>query len=175
MNLVYLYTSVEGRLNRKRFWLGILLLAAISIVIDLAFVIYLAVRFGVPASANASDWELWQNNLASQVKLVNFVLQLVLLYPSAALMVKRLHDRNRPGYFAVFWLAPGLLYNLADVAGFSSSGPAKMNVLEIVLLFVTIAVGIWFFVELGCLRGTVGANRYGPDPLWAGFARTPAR
>ncbi len=145
MNLVYLYTSFEGRLNRKRFWLGILLLAAISIVI------------------------------ASQVKLVNFVLQLVLLYPSAALMVKRLHDRNRPGYFAVFWLAPGLLYNLADVAGFSSSGPAKMNVLEIVLLFVTIAVGIAFFIELGCRRGTVGANRYGPDPLWAGFARAPAR
>jgi uncharacterized membrane protein YhaH (DUF805 family) len=23
---------------------------------------------------------------------------------------------------------------------------------------------IWSFVELGCLRGTVGANRYGPDP-----------
>jgi uncharacterized membrane protein YhaH (DUF805 family) len=90
-------------------------------------------------------------------------------------MVKRLHDRNRPGYFAVFGLAPGLLYNLVDIAGFTSSDPAEMNLLEIVLLIVTIAVGIWFFVELGCLRGTVGANRYGPDPLWAGFARAPAR
>ena len=25
--------------------------------------------------------------------------------------------------------------------------------------------GIWLFVELGCLRGTVGPNRFGPDPL----------
>ena len=175
MNFTYLYTSFEGRLNRKPFWLGILLLVAISIVIDLAFVVYLAVRFGVPESADVSEWALWQNNLASQVKLANFVLQLVLLYPSAALMVKRLHDRNRPGYFAVFGLAPGLLYNLVDIAGSTSSDPAEMNLLEIVLLIVTIAVGIWFFVELGCLRGTVGANRYGPDPLWAGFARAPAR
>jgi uncharacterized membrane protein YhaH (DUF805 family) len=26
-------------------------------------------------------------------------------------------------------------------------------------------VGIWFFIELGCLRGTAGDNQYGPDPL----------
>jgi len=24
--------------------------------------------------------------------------------------------------------------------------------------------GLWQFIETGCLRGTVGANRYGPDP-----------
>ncbi len=23
---------------------------------------------------------------------------------------------------------------------------------------------IWQFVETGCLRGTIGSNRYGPDP-----------
>jgi uncharacterized membrane protein YhaH (DUF805 family) len=72
-------------------------------------------------------------------------------------------------------LAPGLVYNLADLAGFNSGDPAKMNVLEIVLLVVTIIVGIWFFIELGCLRGTVGSNRYGPDPLWADFTRASAR
>jgi uncharacterized membrane protein YhaH (DUF805 family) len=25
---------------------------------------------------------------------------------------------------------------------------------------------IWLFVELGCLRGTEGTNRFGPDPLY---------
>lgn len=24
---------------------------------------------------------------------------------------------------------------------------------------------LWAFIELGCLRGTVGPNRYGPDPM----------
>jgi uncharacterized membrane protein YhaH (DUF805 family) len=27
------------------------------------------------------------------------------------------------------------------------------------------AVLIWAIVELGCLRGTEGPNRFGPDPL----------
>jgi uncharacterized membrane protein YhaH (DUF805 family) len=31
--------------------------------------------------------------------------------------------------------------------------------------FVAFALYIWGFVEMGCLRGTVGPNRFGPDPL----------
>ena len=27
------------------------------------------------------------------------------------------------------------------------------------------AIMIWTFVDLGCLRGTIGPNQYGPDPL----------
>jgi hypothetical protein len=26
-------------------------------------------------------------------------------------------------------------------------------------------VAFWFFIELGCLRGTIGSNPHGPDPL----------
>ena len=32
-----------------------------------------------------------------------------------------------------------------------------------------IIIGIWFLIELGFLRGTVGPNTFGPDPL-----QTPA-
>jgi uncharacterized membrane protein YhaH (DUF805 family) len=34
----------------------------------------------------------------------------------------------------------------------------------ILIGFVPIIGGIWAFVECGCLRGTMGDNRYGPDP-----------
>ncbi len=27
------------------------------------------------------------------------------------------------------------------------------------------AINIWMLVELGCLRGTIGGNQYGGDPL----------
>jgi uncharacterized membrane protein YhaH (DUF805 family) len=30
---------------------------------------------------------------------------------------------------------------------------------------VSFAITIWAIVELGFLRGTIGPNRYGPDPL----------
>ena len=33
------------------------------------------------------------------------------------------------------------------------------------ILFVPIIGGIWMLVELGFLRGTEGANRFGPDPI----------
>ena len=30
--------------------------------------------------------------------------------------------------------------------------------------FVPVVGGIWSFIEVGCLRGTVGSNAFGPDP-----------
>jgi uncharacterized membrane protein YhaH (DUF805 family) len=42
-----------------------------------------------------------------------------------------------------------------------------INVIPIVGFF-------WALVETGFLRGTVGANRFGPDPLSTGIAYAPA-
>jgi uncharacterized membrane protein YhaH (DUF805 family) len=33
------------------------------------------------------------------------------------------------------------------------------------ILFIPVIGPIWFLVECGCLRGSEGANGYGPDPL----------
>jgi uncharacterized membrane protein YhaH (DUF805 family) len=33
------------------------------------------------------------------------------------------------------------------------------------LSLVSLAISLWGFVELGCLRGTIGPNQYGPDPI----------
>ena len=41
----------------------------------------------------------------------------------------------------------------------------QMEYLGFVLHLVAFAITVWAFVELGCLRGTVGPNQYGPDPL----------
>ncbi len=35
----------------------------------------------------------------------------------------------------------------------------------ILINFIPIIGPIWQFVEVGCLRGTLGDNNYGPDPL----------
>ena len=37
----------------------------------------------------------------------------------------------------------------------------------ILVNLIPIAGGIWYFIEIACLRGTVGPNKYGPDPLQA--------
>jgi len=42
---------------------------------------------------------------------------------------------------------------------------AMAGTISYLVHILAIALAIWGFVELGCLRGTRGANRFGPDPL----------
>ena len=37
----------------------------------------------------------------------------------------------------------------------------------ILIIFVPVIGGLWYLIECGFLRGTVGPNDYGPDPLSA--------
>ena len=47
---------------------------------------------------------------------------------------------------------PGTAYSGSPSGDSSAGGVAAL-------------ISLWAFVELYCLRGTVGDNRYGPDPL----------
>lgn len=38
----------------------------------------------------------------------------------------------------------------------------------VLIVFVPVIGGLWYLIECGFLRGTVGPNNYGPDPLAAG-------
>jgi uncharacterized membrane protein YhaH (DUF805 family) len=35
----------------------------------------------------------------------------------------------------------------------------------IFIILVPLVGGVWYFIEVGCLKGTTGPNTYGPDPL----------
>jgi uncharacterized membrane protein YhaH (DUF805 family) len=157
MDFGYLYTSFEGRIGRKSYWVGTIVLIIVMMVVMFGAV------FLIGGSVLANDF---------QTRLITFVLQLLFLYPSAALMVKRLHDRNRPGYFAAFMLVPVILKGITDLMGMTGD-PINQNGLDYLFNIVIFIVAIGFFVELGCLRGTVGSNQYGPDPL--GPVPAPAR
>ena len=64
----------------------------------------------------------------------------------------------------LFYAVPGILSAVAD----------QMEDLTLVLHLVSFAITVWAFVELGCLRGTVGPNHYGPDPLSSPRSARPA-
>ena len=55
-----------------------------------------------------------------------------------------------------FFIAPVLLSKMGEWLG--DSYPADF------LMLVAIALYLWGFVEILCLRGTRGPNRFGPDP-----------
>jgi uncharacterized membrane protein YhaH (DUF805 family) len=81
MDFTRLITSPEGRINRAAFWIGWLSILLVEAAARLALV--------VPFAPTPSD--------TFSVRVLSFLIDLVLLYPSVVVMIKRLHDRNRSG------------------------------------------------------------------------------
>ena len=84
-----------------------------------------------------------------------------------ATAIKRLHDRNRRGWWTLlFFIVPGLFDQ------FSNLLPDTNWAIAVAWTFHM--PWLWGFVEMFLLRGTSGANRFGPDPL-ADIEGAPAR
>lgn len=106
--------SFQGRICRRDYWLkGCLVLLPVIIIDDILL------AYGIDNDG---------------AYMLSMVIGIALLYPSFALAIKRLHDRNRSGWFFLISLIPIV-------------GP------------------IWILMEVWFLRGTVGANRFGGDPV----------
>ena len=94
---------------------------------------------------------------------INGMLNIVIFISSLAVGVKRLHDRNKSGWYLVlFYIVPGILITAGIVVGTFMDDSI---LLASILGLAAFAIGVWAFVELGCLRGDIGPNRYGPDPF----------
>jgi uncharacterized membrane protein YhaH (DUF805 family) len=142
MNWGHLFFNFSGRINRAKYWIAMLDYSAIYIV--LAIVGYVT-----------------DNSAIYQA--INGMLNIVIFISSLAVGVRRLHDRNKSGWYLVlFYFVPGILVTAGVVVGTFMDDSI---LLASILGLAAFAVGVWAFVELGCLRGTIGPNRYGPDPL----------
>ena len=142
MNPFNLFTSVDGRIPRQTFWLGIVAITVIGLpTIGLA-----AFLGGGTAGAIANLFFLWCG---------------------FALSAKRAQDRGRHYLFIAAYF--GLLALLTNVSASQTKMMGRMaaepSPLLIVLSLLFIAYVIFLFIELGLRRGTIGSNRYGPDPL----------
>jgi uncharacterized membrane protein YhaH (DUF805 family) len=148
VNLGNLLFSFQGRINRAKFWLAIVIYLVASLILSTLGLV------------------LGPDSLA--LSLLNMVIGIASLISGIAVGIKRLHDRNRSGWLLlVFYIVPGVLLTVALVLGFygmASDSPGSVGA-AVILGLVGVAIGIWAVIELGCLRGTIGSNRYGPDPL----------
>ena len=103
---------------------------------------------------------------------VNGMIDIVIFISGLAVGIKRLHDRNKSGwYLLLFYVVPGVLIVAAIGTYMAMEDGALVSA---VLGFASFAIGVWAFVELACLRGTVGPNVYGPDPIEPAMVRTAA-
>jgi uncharacterized membrane protein YhaH (DUF805 family) len=91
------------------------------------------------------------------------------LWPLLAVGSKRLHDRDKRGWWLlVFWILPFLLF----FGGFGHDfldDPAKVQrggifTTGLLMIYVSLLIALWGIVELGILPGTKGPNRFGAEP-----------
>lgn len=99
---------------------------------------------------------------------VGQILGLALLYPSTALMVKRLHDFGRSGWLAAVPLVPAVLAGaIALLAATAMSNPATMGTalaaagLAALVSTVAMLVGLAFLLWIGTREGNAGTNAFG--------------
>lgn len=165
MDFKYLYLRTEGRISRKTFWLGSIVLSLGVFLIGLAVFVPL-VFFG---QRFMSDFRV-----ASQVLMgLNLVLAAAYAYPGYCLAVKRRHDRNSRGWDLLGYMAASGAMLVAFVIVAANGTISSVRFSPVSWLGYGIqAYGIYMLVVLGFLKGTSGANSYGPDPLTTGAAAT---
>jgi uncharacterized membrane protein YhaH (DUF805 family) len=140
MNPVRLLFGFQGRIGRLGFWVATATQAAVIVAVVL-----------LGAWAARSDDGL----VLVAAALVGAPLFLAACYSALAVAVKRLHDRDKSGWWVLlFYAVPDALYAGGAVTGGASVAAGLAGA----------AITIWAFVELGFLAGTEGPNAYGPDP-----------
>ena len=159
INWGHLLFSFSGRINRAKWWLTVLITAIINVLVSL-------ITGAIQADV-----------IGAILALIGFI---VVLWISLAAGAKRLHDLNRTAaWMVVFYGVPillvivgiayaGMSVGAALLTGGENLDPqalAGLGGVAIIIGVVALVLGIWALIWFGCLRGTVGPNQYGPDPL----------
>lgn len=176
-NLQELFLSFDGRIGRRSFWIGALIIIVIGIVLSLILSPILGVAmFTMPDfSGSTADMQAMADQMMEMSRRtgwMNLIAFLILVYPMAAVIIKRRHDRGKSGI--EYWVYAGLTVILMLLQGTGIGyGVTEMgnvaiptpNLLFMVISLVNLALGIFLLVVCGFLKGDAGDNAYGPDPL----------
>lgn len=154
------FFSLQGRINRKTFWLG-------SILVNIAGLGFIAL-LAYLATGNPASPDVWRTppdktGLWAPVWLASFAF---LAWPLTALAVKRLHDRERPAWLWYVYYCLTVAFSLPPLKNLTGAELSAAASAGVILLLI---FGIYVFFELAVLRGTAGSNRYGDDTLPAGY------
>jgi uncharacterized membrane protein YhaH (DUF805 family) len=174
MDWIWYLFRFDGRINRALFWqalLIVLLLTGLLGLIGQAIHLLNGQRSFTSSLTFSSDFALDDlfkvvdpraYRLLPSADRPPLILKAfgtaLFLWIYLATAIKRLHDRDRSGWWIVpFFVVPGLFSQFSDLL------PDSNWVLAIVLVMQI--SWLWGFVEMFCLHGSLGSNRFGPDPL----------
>jgi uncharacterized membrane protein YhaH (DUF805 family) len=168
--------SFEGRINRAKYWYAVfassvaclVFLAILALVIGGIFgaglksvQVHFTDLFGNPPSLpfRASFNEPGPAPVATLLfYAAGTPIFIVSIWFLAATTIKRLHDRDKSVWWIVpFFITPNLLNKLWDWLDDPNAA--------LLVSAIGFGLSLWAFIEMLCLKGTRGPNRFGPDPL----------
>jgi uncharacterized membrane protein YhaH (DUF805 family) len=145
--------SFNGRIDRKRYWIALGLQATFALI-------YGGVLSGIVEAGTLERGASELNYRVWQTAALTILIAVPVGVSATAIGVKRLHDRNRTGW----WLLGSYLPAVAGIA--IANWPAVQDNIRIWLgTLVVLPLLAWIFIDLGCRRGTIGPNRFGDDPI----------
>jgi uncharacterized membrane protein YhaH (DUF805 family) len=169
MDYVWYLFRFDGRINRARCWLAVVIIICWMLFLSL-MLFGVAHLFGatMPEQFNIGpnrifdfiDPAAWRSLQSANYTalFIQTVETPLFLWVYLATSVRRLHDRDKSGWWMVaFFVLPGLYSQFGD-----RLGDSWFNVLFGLSAFVFC---VWGFVEMYCLKGSRKTNRFGPDPL----------
>ncbi len=154
MDYAWLLLSPKGRINRARY-----------LVVQLALLTTWLVLW---LKSPFDFWTQWEG----------LVVTLATIWVNIATTAKRLHDRNRSGWWVVAVIVVGRLSYVYYGLFFGLHFGVDLSIArELLLLTFAVALPLlqtWVVIELFFLIGTDGPNRFGPDPLARVATAAPA-
>ncbi|HWD49749.1 MAG TPA: DUF805 domain-containing protein [Rhizomicrobium sp.] len=157
------FFSFHGRINRARFWIYLAIVIPFLMFMMMAFFAY---AMSVPgAYENGGPTPFPHGPIGIAIAILFFAVLAAVAVSGFAVSVKRLHDRDQSGWWVlVFIVLPNMLWAVWQTRA-ATMGGANVGGFAVLCGLAAFALSIWALIELGCLRGTAGDNRFGPDPL----------
>jgi uncharacterized membrane protein YhaH (DUF805 family) len=163
----YLF-SFKGRINRAKLWLAMLIiicwmifLGGLILAIGSLFGGGVSISFGVNEMFAILDPATWRSQSSADLfsTFAGAIVTPLFVWVYFATSIKRLHDRDKSGWWTVpFGAVPSLYSQFADRLGDYWIAALPLGLIAFVLCS-------WGFVGMYCLRGSRKTNRFGPNPL----------
>ena len=162
----YLF-SFKGRINRAKLWLALLVILCWMIFLGALVVIGGSIfggaksfSFGINDIFLIFDPETYRSlpNADLFPLFVKVIGTPLFLWVYFATSIKRLHDRDKSGWWMIpFFAVPGLYNQFAD----------RLSDSYLIWLpgLAAFAFCVWGFIEMYFLTGSRKTNRFGPNPL----------
>jgi uncharacterized membrane protein YhaH (DUF805 family) len=153
--------GVRGRLNRGKWWLaGLIYLVLETVIGSLVAGALVSAVLALPKPDPLSIIGVLAG--FGGVGIVLLIVSIVIWISAITVSARRLHDRDKSAWWLLlFYVVPIVLSGIGQSLQVQTGSPSS----GLAFGLASLAILIWAFVELGCLRGTQGPNRYGADPL----------